>query len=1602
MAVDVLDTEDLEDSQEQLQNIEDGYGSKAQLRESRANNAYKQSLARHYLNQATAAHAPAKGVGDRFSTDSVYDKGISIYDLDNGINKWRDSQQSVGMEALNIGIHGAVAFGTGAALMNPWVLGATAAAVGIEAGRNLYAASQGEEEISPVSWLTDNLVTGTLGKLSSAITENTPVYSEAMDNEGLSKYLGTGGLDQLASVIGFQGGAMKGAKMALGLVGEGSKFYKTINDAVKAKSLGMTAEAAGKAGVVGAEEAASIARAAKFTNGVSGLSASALGRFGESVIEAQGTKQEMLDKGFTEDEANQAMSYAFAANMALSSIDYFQNIKMLGTFDNLIKKVGLAPTTAKFGDDAIKYFKKGAENVGKYDRAWNTLKGVGANTITEGGEEGLQYAANIGAQDTVAEGGGWTDFAKNMGKEFGNSFTTEEGQLGWILGGAMGGVMGGVHDFKSYKTPAELKKIHEESKLLQMDVDKNFKIDENGMYTTYKLPDGTTKKVVNKDYLNNINSNGQLEAIKEYAKGKNDKELYDASANKQVLNNALFNLSINDYDGYIAKLKGSKNVSPQELKAMRALQMNTTLDQVEDTTPEDMEAHRRRIDESVALSEDFKKTYDTARELPGFEKLSKKALMKFGNVLATQKAINSQLKELKPELLPALEEYSVQSQYKDYSNAPKTKKGEPDKRTGAYKNAGLATALEGIEDPIERAKLKQDYEKFKELNVANKKLIEETREYVKNPKKLEEEVQEEEFKEFVKEVQKVAKDQQATAKVEEIKAEAANGPVTVETPEGPVEVVNVNGELLNNQTGETVTDEELKGAVVAEQEQQEDAEVIDEEPELDNEEPEAEEERGNLTFVPNEDDVDFSYKKPSVASSSTQVHEIDNGKKKIDGEDGDLFYKFNEKFRELGAYIGKIINSPFVSSVSGGKTSVFTFKAEEGLLDISLATLNSNRSALNRRLGLTGTVLELKMLSEADLQTPEYKTIRTILYKDGKAVPGETNLHYADFFYNTREYQKLVEDVINKKISQEELVAISLQKIAEYNAYRVELVKQIATGQPIFIKTTNKSKGVPNFTPKVNNKQQVNSIKKVFKHLFSHATGMFVDKKEIVGKGVGVVTAVGEDGTSIITFTDGSTVSERRLPKGATVFHTIGSNGEATVLPLTFTEFSTEQLASLAEMIAYKLFTKSNTIRKNGKKYRVIGDKIDRGIVDSLIVISPRERKEKQIFFKKDGTLVVGRKEYTEQSEPKEVKAALMDALLKGNSKVSFKLNAAEDIILPTAIDEQGNITSDEKADSYENMVFGGDTPMIGTNVHHEQPFVNAYYSYAIGPKGYETSYEAAPEVDPNYTNVTVPEPTVSTPTAPTSASTDKDVIALEKERDKEIATYHDLTQLKEDIKDTQFNVDNYTGNPKYKGVMEQQLVTLRAQLAKAEEVIAGIRKQYADKIAALVAQPATQPVETTTKPEPPAITRPLSAIIKEQVAVNGKMITEFTPEERAALDGISPEAHKSRAEWHEVIRGPLTEITDPTDPWYELGWYTKEPPNRLVGSGLAFSGFKTKEELIDAINDYYSKKVDEQVESEQKPQKSTGPTETPNAVAKESIETCKITPNLKGKKFKN
>ena len=96
-------------------------------------------------------------------------------------------------------------------------------------------------------------------------------------------------------------------------------------------------------------------------------------------------------------------------------------------------------------EGATEYFDKIASK--KFGALLNPIRAFGSGFITEGGQEGLQYASNIASQEFVKnraidKQGWWSSMLEGMGEGLSKALTDKEGLESILLGGVTGGPFG--------------------------------------------------------------------------------------------------------------------------------------------------------------------------------------------------------------------------------------------------------------------------------------------------------------------------------------------------------------------------------------------------------------------------------------------------------------------------------------------------------------------------------------------------------------------------------------------------------------------------------------------------------------------------------------------------------------------------------------------------------------------------------------------------------------------------------------------------------------------------------------------------------------------------------------------------------------------------------------------------------------------------------------------------------------------------------------------------------------------------------------------------------------------------------------------------------
>jgi hypothetical protein len=784
------------------------------------------------------------------------------------------------------------------------------------------------------------------------------------------------------------------------------------------------------------------------------------------------------------------------------------------------------------------------------------------------------------------------------------------------------------------------------------------------------------KYILNPEFVKSQTIYANLEAKREQAIADGDLESAELIEKIQFNNLVASRVAANKFDDLIEELQVMGKATDTELEQYFG-QIPT------DKWGDKMSASQiasAKIEEAKAL----KRNIESLKLIPQFQNLSTPAFNLLTETTIRQDAINKQIQEVDNQLVNIV---------------PNSTTGElsaPDKVRADSLNETREALIE------QYTKLNKTLDFF-----------------TAKPEKLEkkaEEIAQKTTKAFEKQVEE---ELEVSNEADEVIENAMkNGtPLTVKNPDGTTKIVVYQDGSFVEQDGTTVEEPDVKQSVIEDLNQQNDADIMDDD--ID-----------DVEINP----INYNIKKPNIHSSSTQGHNFKrHGDGTIDRTEkqkettvsGKVIYQINGLFKKFVNYASKALHTPLVRTATS-QPITYSFIATIGeVTDEELESINSDRIFFAKEIGAN-----LPPITREDLtNNPAFIPISLQLQANGKNVDGAiTRMHNPDYIYRTQEFDAIMN---NDKIIDKAAAIDSLLK--QYTTYRKQLIDKINTGQKVNLLVDTKSGGIMNVTPMINNQIQVNPIIDTFKHINEYHTGLYVNDVEIVSNGIGVVTDVDEHGNGLIEFVNGSQGVITNASLGEMIFQTVDAGANiVNIRALSKNRLSDTQINSLIDLIYHRLSTGENTITVNGKEKLIIGNQaIGRGIVDSLILVTARQNKEKQIFFLKNGSLVVGRKEFTFEDKPETVKQAIYEALLAGNNEVNFKKDIKPDseFVLPTLKEGEwkGETTT------YNNYIFGGENPLIGTFVDSETPFINSYYGYKMDENGYITDPIEETKPEPIY-----------------------------------------------------------------------------------------------------------------------------------------------------------------------------------------------------------------------------------------------------------------------------
>ena len=1238
---------------------------------------YQRSANRQAIE--TTLSTPAEyNTGHFFNgTSSMFDEGMGVSNLEN-IQDWRANEQPGYMKAAAAIVHGATAAGSTILESDPYVLGFAA------------LSSVESDESSIVDKLLRNPVFSAIGKLSEGINQATPIYqtkeSQAeQENSVAANLFSYQGLDNLLTGIGFLAGAQAGAKGIYEALGEGkgaANYLKKLALGEKGVALNETDAAWGaladKIGKFGAESSSTL-----------------LARIPESYMEADQTyKQALMDgkkAGLSDDEsetqAKDAMHKNFMFNMALSSMDLFQNIKIFKTFE---KSAG--------------ELEQAAARAAKSGKVFTTARKLGYTGLKalegipfEQEEEGLQYSSDIAARESAKYG---ADFMSTFKDEYGKSWTDTQGQVSRIMGGLMGA--GGA----AFASKGNTKKIDElagqyKQMLQQQTLNNNENaITSNNVYTTIQDENGNSTQVVNKAFVDNANTFTKLEGIKQVALQNQDKDLYDYASELQLMNKGLAHLQTGTYDDFIDDLKLTEQ-DAQQGPTNKALIGSET------------------ADEKIKKLEDLKKVYNHINANSEFSNLTQDSKMPIYKNIIDQKTAFKTLIKIKPKL------ETLQLENKTAAVVLGIK--EEDIKENEFEYL----------DPVQQAEGKRLSEQVPQLEKLNNTLKKEYQDF-KTKERVTNDDKSEDFKDtnkvFVPYVENIVKDQEDAEKdaklLDDLKAEGK--PIEYKNPETGEVVLGTltdDGVFVDNVTGQP-TDIKVEDILFQEKAKQQevddnkftaDIEITDD----------------KIDKVQNDEEERTSAKKESQLSSSIPNHKWIGKVKSIVTTAKERMYELHEDFKSYMKFISNPTNSPNITTIANGEAPIITFKAVKGEI-ADLVETNNRRKQRSEKLGF-----DIGQLNPEALEHSDYMPIKLIMYINGIAQSYTSFFHDVDAFYETSIYDKMAKLVEKGELKEEEFDTLVKKYIQQQKNIRAELVAKVNSGEEVFLLAESKSEGIINYNPK-NEKgvTQVNSIfeisnwgsnvldAKTHNKLFEKGS-----KKPIQTFGVGVVTNIDEEKQkSTVTFTNGKSKQLDYIADlGDMVLDVVSTNGSTKIIhPFTRSKFTETQHQDLANLIYYRLSTNTNEV--NGKPI-ISGNGL--GIVDSLIFtgfVKDADRKSSQLAFDNEGNLNLGKKVITKQEaldNPKEVTAAILAHLKAYKTTPQFKLNAFENYTegfsIPKLVEGKFEVG---KTSSYSDFLFKGENPLIGTNVNSQQPFVGIYYNFAKDERGLITSDNAKNSIE--------------------------------------------------------------------------------------------------------------------------------------------------------------------------------------------------------------------------------------------------------------------------------
>jgi len=1111
------------------------------------------------------------------------------------------------------------------------------------------------DQVSGMDIALNNPIMKGIGDLDKYIKEEiVPTYYTKEQQESLlSASTGT----DLLNGVGF----LLSNIIPSSLATKGLSFLPKLATAAKAGKLESTLQTAIGKGLLKAEDASQLNLLGKFFEKAPAMTGALVGRLGESAMEANGVYESITQQLNAENqEAQQELETYGTTNKKIRTPEEIELAAKNGQSDafygNMVLSISdlgqqtrwLKPTG--LGDDIVK---KGLGYAVKKRTKSELIGDFMKESLQEAGEEGFQFLVQKGAEKSATKG---TSFIGEAIDSSGDLFGTIEGQKSMLLGAVLGGGASAIAN----KRNAPEKAI----RLQQMVNDLN----SNAGVVTDKYtetPDG--KRILNPAFAKQSQTFLKLEELRTEALEQGDIETAQLIEKQQFTNLVQSRVENEKFDDLIDELEALGKADDAELIQY--------LGQV----PTDAEGNKLTASQvSVAKIQEakqIKKMIDNLNTIPQYKSLSPSAKNDFNNHILTQDNLLKSIQQLDGKIasLEATKSFII----------PET--------------VGTTTKVQETLDPVTAEEVKNLKETRAELATKYETINESIKQALKDPSKLENKIAEkakQELDNLTNEIE--AQDNILTeteSKLTELKTKAEIEPVVINTPMGEIEVSVVDGQFVDAVTGEVVNEEDVRQSIqqeITENKAKEKEDFTDEE-----------------EYKETEGPIANSAKKPTVYSTSTKGY-AGTGTNRVttfyNNPSNEVAYQKESLFYNIVKWFGNWANTPGLTK-NKYITRLFLQTPTQEILD----RVNASRKAK-----------QLEELTMEDLTSnPGYVLIGMNVLENGKSVSEDIlHFHDVDYFTETLAYENLKKQYDNGEIDEAKFYDEIAKERELIVKQRLKLITALKSGKDVQLEVVTKSNGIINYNPKVDGKNQVLPIFSLGK-LGGEIFKLDKDGKPLVySNGLGVIIAEDEE-TYTVRYEGNkegkqgyeSTISKKDFKGyvGQTVFGTVTANGTPYLTRTTQREFSDENLDSMTSLILHRLNTDENTFKVGNQEFTIVGKDENRGIIDSLIVWGFRKNeKEKQIGFNDDGSLQVGNRKI--QPNDPNAKTDIERLLKVYKNYPSFTAGTlGSKITFPTEIVD-GKAEADIQ--TIDKFLFGGDAPLIGTNINSEVPFINSYFTF--------------------------------------------------------------------------------------------------------------------------------------------------------------------------------------------------------------------------------------------------------------------------------------------------